>query len=188
MHMITTNAVSTAIARNKAAGSFNTGAEATAVPTYLLEECLSLYPQDYRYLECFRYNSGMLVATILPHEIDYSAIKVEYYTASQIVLLTSQMGYILGGCILSDPLFSEATFDMYPLYLDLLRSGQLYYSQLQMKFRRKISNSLPNEVSIRVKRIVRRDSLYLMFSRLSIAQENVFVDVTLAMNTRRTAL
>jgi hypothetical protein len=187
MCMITTNSVLPAIGSNGPAGLFNAADEPPAVPTCLVEECLSLYPQDHRHLECFRYSSGVLTATVLPHEIDYSTIKVEYYTASQIVLLASQMAYVLGGCLLSDPLFPEATPGMYPVYLKLLRSGQLYYVQLQMKFRRKTGNSLPHEVSMQVRRIVRRNGLYLMLSQLNLARGSGLVDVTLAMSTRRTA-
>ncbi len=161
---------------------------ADAVDHQLVEDCLCLYPVLQRHLVDFTYSCAQLRATILPHDIDYSTIKVGYYTASQLVVVASQMSYVLGGCAFFDASFPVLGEYFYPTYLELLRAGQLYYTQLGLRLRRKTSNSVPHGISMKISSLVGRNGLYLMASRLLLPQGNGSVDVTTAMSTRRRVL
>lgn len=152
---------------------------------YLIRECLILYPENHIYLRNFRYQSGQLIATVLPHEIDYSTITVDYYTATQIVMITSQMAYVLGGCIIQDPEYKDLGPELYTAYLQLLNSGQLYYARMKMKLKRKTSNKLPVQTKMRVLKTIRKDTMNIMLSRLELGLSNAVVDVMLVMDRRR---
>ena len=152
----------------------------------LVEDCLCLYPEKERHLVHLAYSPGELRATLLPHDIDYSNIRVEYYTVAQMVHVISQMTYVLAGCVLFDPSFSQVGPHMYPAYLDLLRSGRLYYTNLNLKLRRTTSNAVPHEVSMEVRRIIRRNGLDLLASRFCLPEGNGSADVVTVMSTGRT--
>lgn len=156
-----------------------------ALSPRLIQDCLILYPEDHIYLNDLRYESGLLLATVLPHEIDYSTITVDYYTATQIVMITSQMAYILGGCIIHDPEFKDLGPELYASYLQLLSSGQLYYARMNMKLKRKTSNKSPVQTTMQVLKTMRRNSMNIMQSRLELGRTNAVVDVMLVMDRRR---
>ena len=151
----------------------------------LVRECLILYPENHIHLRDLRYQSGLLWATILPHEIDYSMITVDYYTATQIVMITSQMAYVLGGCAILDPQFRGLGPKLYASYLQLLNRGELYYARMNMKLKKKTSNKSPIRTSMQVKRIVKRNNMHLMLSHMELGQGNTEVDIMLVMDSRR---
>jgi len=161
---------------------------ASSVSASLVNECLCLYPDTHRHLVDFRYNSMCLVATLLPHEIDYSTIKVDYYTASQFVLVASQMSYVLSGCLFLDPAVAGAPAYLYPRYLELLRAGKVYYTELRQRLRRKTSNRVNQKIGIRLKRLVRRRNILLLISTLELPEHNGSIDITTVMPTWRAEL
>ncbi len=156
-----------------------------SLPPSIIRECLVLYPSSHVHLCDFGYGSGVLNATVLPHEIDYSTITVNYYTATQIVMITSQMAYVLGGCVMHDPEIKSLGLELYPFYLDLLNKGQLYYARMNIRLRKKTSNKSSTQVKMKVQRILRRNNLYLMLSRMDFGLGNSIVDTILVMDDRR---
>ena len=153
------------------------------VPKEIVEECLCLYPNNQKHLETFVYCTGQLTATLLPHDIEYSTIIVDYYTASQFVLTASQMSYVLAGCVFFDPLIPVLPECLYPTYLDYLRAGRLYYTDLILRLRKMTSNRIPQKVTMRVMSIIHRRGLYLMTSRLFLPDRNGYIDVSTVMST-----
>lgn len=155
------------------------------VPAERVEECLCLYPRSQRHLVDFVYSPGRLSATLIPHNIDYSTITVEYYTACQLVMVASQMSYVLGGCTLLDPSSPMFPEGLYPTYMELLREGKLYYTDMSLRLRKKTSNHIRHVVSMSVVRVLHRNGLCVMVSRLLLPDRLGSIDVSTAMSTRR---
>jgi len=146
-----------------------------------MDEWLCLYPDRERHLSHVEYAGGCVRAVAEPHHIDYSTITVEYYTASQIVLLTSQLNYVLAGAGILDPSFGLLAGDLYPGFTARLRAGQIYYAELRTRFREKTGNSRPIEVRSSVVSVrTIRQNLFL-FSRSTFCGRAVEANATLVM-------
>lgn len=155
------------------------------VPADRINECLCLYPETHRHLRDIRYHEGELQAALVPHQIDYSNITVDYYTASQITLIASQMVYVLAGCLFFDPAFPKAAPDLYPEYLHHLKAGELYYTKFNLRLRKKTSNSVYHSIRMTTRRVAKRHDLYIMASALHFPNQNASAEITTVMTTAR---
>lgn len=148
----------------------------------LLEDCLFLYPPERRHLTDWRYGGRILMATLLPHDADYGTITVDYYTASQFVLTASQMSYVLSGCLFFDPDVPELTENLYPKFMDRMRVSDLYYTKINMRFRRKTYNKTPHTLSFALGNITRKGDLYFLVSKLTLPDRHGMIEISTAMN------
>ncbi len=101
------------------------------------KEFLALYPEDEIYIKTSNYQDGQLYAELIPRAITYSNITVNYFTANQITLIISQMGYILGGMAISDPGFLDLPSTMIEQYKQKLLDGEVYFARFNIKFKKK---------------------------------------------------
>jgi hypothetical protein len=149
------------------------------LPGTVVDECLSLYPPDERHLSELSYVVGCVCGTVEPHGITYSTITVPYYTASQLLLLTSQMAYILAGAVILDQNFPFPPSSFYATYMRRLLSGETYYSTVRLHFRSKVPNTHRCSISIRANRIHRIAGLLAMSSTLTLAEGAASADARL---------
>lgn len=142
---------------------------------------LCLYPPDHRHFQELEYAVGSLRAVIAPHSPAYTIAEVTYYTASQILLIASQMSYVLAGASILDPDFPEISGEFHSLYLERLRSVELYYTKTSLEFNRTISNAEPQYAEATIQRIKMTSQLGVMKSLLSLADGSACCSMTLVM-------
>jgi len=118
------------------------------VPAELVERFLVLYPPDKRMVRHCEYSDGKLQAVLIPRDVEYSSAKLDYYSASQLVLAISQMGYLLGGLAILDDSFANLPRWTYETYLKRLRASECYYMKLDMAFRSKLLKSEDQKITL----------------------------------------
>lgn len=118
-----------------------------------IDELLCLYPQNNRIIKNCKYLKGKLVANLVDQDIAYSIAKPNYFTAEQMVLAVSQMGYILGGLIIKDDNYCNVDRSFYNLFLMKISNLECYYTRLNMKFKKKIIKENDNLIEMRVNNV-----------------------------------
>lgn len=142
--------------------SATSDSEREVIDAARLDELLCIYPPSQRHLRNFRYIDGHLWAELLPHHATYCLIKLNYFSACQIIMAVSQMGYVLCGTSIADPEFQGLPCRLYSEFLSRLKAGEIFYTRTELDFRRKTANCRPHDVSMRVRRAKVRSSLLLV--------------------------
>ena len=150
-----------------------------------LESWLALYPPDERCLTDVSYSHGSLRGTIRPQTATYTMADVPYLTATQLTLVASQSGYLLSGAALCDREYVAAPIAYYDLFLQRLRAVQLYYTHLSFRFRRPLSNVIPQPLVLSLSDTqVRFRTLFARFY-LDCGNAGATASMTLAMRLWR---
>lgn len=123
------------------------------VSKQVIDELLCLYPQNNRIIKNCKYLKGKLVANLVDKEIAYSIAKPNYFTAEQMVLAVSQMGYLLGGLIIKDDNYCNVDSSFYKLFLVKISNLECYYTRLNMKFKKKIIKGNDNLIEMSVNKV-----------------------------------
>lgn len=147
----------------------------------LLDRWLCLYPLYERHLKEVQYSSGKVIAVVEPHDIEYSTVKVDYYTASQLLLMASQLSYILAGASVRDRSFSHLSHNFYPTFLHKLEGVEIYYTDFHLHFRCKADNSVPQAISSSVVRVKHINGLLFVKSELDFANGSATAKISLVM-------
>lgn len=104
----------------------------------VFEDYLCLYPQNELIIEDCRYFDGRLFAKLINKDITYSIARPNYFTAEQIVLAISQMGYLLAGEIIKDQSYTLVDSLFYEPCLKKIINLNCYFTDLKIQFRKKI--------------------------------------------------
>jgi len=144
-------------------------------------EWLCLYPEDEIHFSRLDYGNGSLRALIVPHAPRYTLAHPNYFTASQLVLITSQICYMLAGAAFLDHAFTRLPRDLYPTFMQKLRGTEIYYTGMNISFRRRIPNYAPLLALGRIESTRLMRQLLLVRASLSFAGESCFVTPTLVM-------
>ena len=118
-----------------------------------IEELLCLYPQNNRIIKNCKYLKGKLVANLVDQDIAYSSAKPDYFTAEQMVLAVSQMGYLLGGLIIKDDNYCNVDSSFYDMFLMKISNLECYYTRLNMKFKKKIIKGNDNLIEMSINKV-----------------------------------
>jgi len=103
-----------------------------------VDELLCLYPQNERIIKNFRYSRGILTAELIDKDISYSIAKPDYYTAEQLIMAISQMGYLLSGLVIKNDEYINVDSSFYQPFLGKIKDLECFYTQLNIKFKKKI--------------------------------------------------
>ena len=152
-----------------------------SISPVLLDKWLCLYPLHERHLKEVQYSHGKVQGIVEPHDIEYSTISVEYYTAAQVLHMTSQISYILAGASMRDASFPDLSYDFYPMFLCNLVAAEIYYTDFRLRFRHKVSNSVPQVISVRLGRVKHINGLLFTESELDFANSSATAKVILVM-------
>lgn len=152
-----------------------------SIPHYLLDRWLCLYPTHEKHLVNLQYSHGKVHGIVVPHDIEYSTITVEYYTAAQLLHMTSQMSYVLAGASMRDPNFPYLSYKFYQTFLRNLEGAETYYTDFHLRFRRKVDNSVPQVLSSRLVRVKHINGLLFVKSELVFANGSATAKISLAM-------
>lgn len=122
----------------------------TDVPQKVFDELLNIYPQTERVIKNCKYSNGKLIAELINKTASYITVEPDYYTASQLVLAISQMGYIIGGLLIKDESFSQIDSNFYIVFLSKIEKLECYYTKFNMAFRNKIIKTNDNIIEMNV--------------------------------------
>jgi len=145
-----TNRVNVKRTRDRTSVQLDISEEPQLVHTELIDRFLVLYPPDKRMVTHFEYSNGKLQAHLIPRDVEYSSAKLDYYSASQLVLTVSQMGYLLGGLAILDDSFPSLPRWTYETYLKRLRASECYYIKLDLTFRAKLLKNKDQRIGLRI--------------------------------------
>jgi len=148
-------------------------------------EWLCLYPPDEIYFGSISYSNGCLQAVITPHTPAYTLAHPTYYTASQLVLITSQMCYMLAGAALLDVGFPSLPRGLYETFMTRLRETAIYYTKMEIGFRRKILNNQEFTAGAKIERARKMQNILIMKATLNCDQDAARVGSTLVMPVTR---
>lgn len=151
------------------------------LPAALVADALCLYPDSHRHLRQLCYYCGMVRALVEPHQIDYSTITVPYYTAQQIVEITSQMAYLLAAATMILDDLAELPRTLYPSFAERMRAGNIYYTGLDIRFRRKASNAMVQPATISLKRSCAHAGMQVVLSSMDFGKGCARVGAQLMM-------
>lgn len=143
-----TNAVGTKQTRGRIFVQPDIIEEFQLVPSELVDRFLILYPPDKRMITRCQYSNGKLQAHLIPRDVEYSTTKLDYYSASQLVLAISQMGYLLGGLAILDDGFESLPRQTYETYLKRLRASECYYIKLDLTFGGKLLKDEEQKITL----------------------------------------
>ena len=113
-----------------------------------IDELLCLYPKKERIIKNCKYSNGKLLAELIPKEISYSIAKPDYFTAEQMILAISQMGYLLGGLSIKDEKFIDIDSCFYNTFLEKINNLECFYTRLNIHFIKKIMKCDNNIIEI----------------------------------------
>ncbi len=107
-----------------------------------IQKWLSAYPpENVHLIKCCR-NGLRFAAEIEPHQkLFYSSINVSYYTAVQIELIVSQIGYVAVGHALEHNLVCCISKEERELLINSMLANRFYYAKEENDFRKPVSNS-----------------------------------------------
>lgn len=151
------------------------------LPAELVSNALCLYPPSHRHLSRLSYYCGMVRGIVEPHQIDYSTITVPYYTAQQVVEITSQMAYLLAAATMALGDLAEIPNTLYPTFVERMRAGDIYYTGLNIRFRRKAFNGVVQPVTISLKRACMHGGMHIILSTMDFAKGCTGVEAQLMM-------
>ncbi len=97
-------------------------------------------------------------------------------------MIASQMGYVLSAASLLDNAIAGIPTRYYPLYIDKVRKGEVYYANISTRFRKKIPNSVTCGAYMRVGRTKVYGSHLFADLQLSIADSGATSTITFAMS------
>lgn len=120
------------------------------VSQILMDELLNIYPQTERVIKNCKYSHGKLTAELISKAANYIIVEPDYYTASQLVLAVSQMGYIIGGLLIKDASFNQIDSNFYTIFLSKIEKLECYYTKFNMAFRKKIIKTNDNLIEMNV--------------------------------------
>lgn len=103
-----------------------------------IDELLNIYPQPERVIKNCKYSNGRLLAELIEKDASYISVASDYYTASQLVLAISQMGYIITGMMIKDKHYSYIDCFFYESFLSKIKKLECYYTKFNMAFKKKI--------------------------------------------------
>lgn len=152
-----------------------------SISPVMLDKWLCLYPLHERHLKEVLYSNGKISAIVEPHDIEYSTIKVDYYTASQILLMASQLSYVLAGASIKDEQFGRLPSEFYSVFIEKLLAAKIYYTDFHLRFRRKVENFVPQKITIMLERIKNIGGLLYVASVLDFAKESAKAQMSLVM-------
>lgn len=147
----------------------------------LLDKWLCLYPSHERHLKEVQYSSGKVSAKVEPHNIEYSTITVDYYTASQVLLLASQLSYVLAGASMKDKQLDRLPVEFYTTFIKNMVSARIYYTDFHLRFKGKISNAIPQRMTNELTRVKNIGGLLFIVSILDFANGLARAKMSLAM-------
>ncbi len=136
------------------------------------DELLCLYPEKEILIERCKYYNKEIIADLIPMDIEYALVNPDYYTAEQILKALSQMAYLLAGLTIVDMDVKEVDSDLYEIYLEKLKSLKCYFTELNFRFKKKLSKKELNRVSLRITQIKQTDRL--MISKMEAMVGNGF--------------
>jgi len=168
---------------NKVSASVQLGSETkwVSLSPCLVEESLCLYPTANQHIRQLAYYCGMLRGNIEPHQIDYSTITVPYYTAQQIVEITSQAAYLLAAATMTHGDVPELPDTLYQMFMKRMREGSVYYTGISLCFRRKVSNTVHQPMVISLKRACCHARMQIILAHMNFGEGSVHVDTQLVM-------
>ena len=152
-----------------------------SITPVLLDKWLCLYPLHEQHLKEVLYSNGKISAIVEPHNIEYSTIKVDYYTASQILLIASQLSYVLAGAGIKDEQFAGLPSELYSTFIERLLAAEIYYTNFYMRFKRKVKNSAPQQITIMFKLVKNIGGLLYVASFLDFANGSAKAQISLVM-------
>jgi hypothetical protein len=152
-----------------------------SISPVLLDKWLCLYPLHERHLKEVLYSNGKINAIVEPHDIEYSTIKVDYYTASQILLMSSQLSYALAGASIKDEQFGRLPSELYSTFIERLLAAEIYYTNFQIRFKRKVENFAPHKITIMFKLVKNIRGLLYVASFLDFANGSAKAQISLIM-------
>lgn len=132
------------------------------------DELLCLYPQKARIIKSCKYFKGKLFAWLVDQDISYSTAKPEYFTAEQLILAVSQMGYILGGLIIKDDYYSNVDSSFYKTFLMKISDLECYYTRISMALKKKIIKGNDNLIEMRINKVNYYPTNKRMFAELAV--------------------
>ena len=132
-------------------------------------------------MSSFEYYCGMARATVSPHDIDYSTITVGYYTAQQIVEMASQITYVLTAATMTLGQLHELPAELYSTFCQRMRAGEIYYTRLDMRFRRQASNAVNQPIEVSLKRACQHGGMQIVLAHIDFASRATHVEAQLMM-------
>jgi len=115
-----------------------------------IDELLGLYPIKERIIKNCKYSNGKLVAELIAKDISYSIANPDYYTAEQLILAISQMGYLLCGLSIQDEKYIHLENHLYHHFLSKIINLECYYTELNFKFKKKILKRNDNIIEMNI--------------------------------------
>lgn len=116
----------------------------------LIDELLGLYPIKERIIKNCKYFNGNLTAELIAKDITYSIANPDYYTAEQLILAISQMGYLLCGLSIKDENYIHLESHLYEYFLAKIISLECYYTELNFKFKKKLLKRNTNTLEMNI--------------------------------------
>ena len=103
-----------------------------------LNNYLSLYKDNYRFVKKASYDGLKLRAQINPFVYDFTNEDLDYITATQIALYLSQLTYVLIGNILENEIHPLLNNSILPKYFEKMHDGRLFFLDLKQRMRKPI--------------------------------------------------
>ena len=91
-----------------------------------------------------------MIAELIDKDASYITVESNYYTASQLVLAISQMGYIITGMLIKDKRFNHIDCLFYNAFLAKIDKLECYYTKFNMTFKKKILRRERNIIEMKV--------------------------------------
>lgn len=148
-----------------------------------IEDCLCLYPSERRHLKQLKYFHGTLSGAIEPHDIEYSIIKVDYYTAQQVIEITSQISYILAGVAFEKGDVRGLNPSIFPIFKKRLMEGKIYYSSISIRFKKPTSNKLFQPISASILKVTNTRMFCIIDIQINFGSQSCFIQGKLVMKT-----
>lgn len=120
------------------------------VSNVVIDELLGLYPIKERIIKNCKYSNGKLIAELIAKDISYSIANPDYYTAEQLILAISQMGYLLCGLSIQDANYIHLENHLYQHFLSKIINLECYYTELNFKFKKKILKRNVNIIEMNI--------------------------------------
>lgn len=129
------------------------------VPENIISELLQLYYKNHRMIKNIKYSSKIVVADLIPRVIEYSHAKPDYFTASQMTEVVSQLGYVLGGMLFKDISVTELKETEFDKYIKSIVNLNCYFTSIECKFDKLLKNNKKQSIKMNVIRMLRLRSI-----------------------------
>lgn len=148
------------------------------VSNIVIDELLGLYPKKERIIKNCKYSNGKLIAELVAKDISYSTANPDYYTAEQLILAVSQMGYLLCGLSIQDEKYIHLECHLYEHFLSKIVNLECYYTELNFKFKKKILKRNDNIIEMNISKASYYPTRNKLFGNLSAKVGDSFIAET----------